>query len=262
MSTATGAVEQVRRPASMLTRLASGSANAPATIALPPGGGNATNFAKLARVWRGTGPLYAVSPPGRLQLFGEAPIVEAGTFVARLLPELDPVEGPIVLFGHSCGAYLAFALAAELAGRDDHRVVSIIVAGAAPPSPGVLDPLLSMSDAEMFDFSVGTLENGLDTLPDMVASAELRACVSQLLRADLMLARSSIDPDRRVAVPIVALAGRADQSVSPEEMDGWGRFTTETFSRHTVAGSHFFPCHAEPDFVACLTDAVSQAVPG
>jgi surfactin synthase thioesterase subunit len=254
-----GSALRTDRPKGWFQTLAQTQTGHGSVVAFPAGGGNATNFVRWARQAGGAYGVIGISLPGRLRLFNLEPISDPGVLVDGYIAghaALDPP--PMLLFGHSCGAYFAYACADALERSGAPGPKAVVVAGAAPPGESSLRRILSMPDGVLFDYMTGTLENGLDRVEEIVSNGELRDHFLSLLRADLILALNTETLRRPLRVPLVALAGRDDASVSPETMDGWARFTRGDFNRHTVGGGHFFPSDARDDFVTVMASLVAM----
>jgi medium-chain acyl-[acyl-carrier-protein] hydrolase len=246
---------QTDRPKAWFHTLARAQTGQGSIVAFPAGGGNATNFVPWAQQAEGIYGLIGVSLPGRLRLFGLEPISDPDRLVAGYMTAqaaLDPP--PMVLFGHSCGAYFAYACADALERSGAPGPRAVVVAAAAPPGAKSFGTL-SMSDADLFDYVTGTLK---DEVNEIATTCELRDQFLSVLRADLTLARNAETIRRPLHVPLVALAGQDDPIASPEMMDGWAHFTLSDFDRYTMKGGHFFPRDARDDFLAVIGTVVGR----
>ena len=196
---------------------------------------------------------FPVQLPGRENRYAE-PLpdnleVLTGDLAEALLPLLRP---PYVLFGHSFGGLVAFALARNLRSRGHPLPRKLLLSGARPPdaAPGI--PSHTMSDPELLRFLRET-----DGLPErLLAHPELIRTLLRGLRADLRLA-AEYHPASTEPLPcdLHAFAGLDDPVVSAREMAGWRDHTTGTFTIQAVPGDH----RAAYDTTGRLFDSIVQS---
>jgi surfactin synthase thioesterase subunit len=213
---------------------------------------SAAGSAQLFRPWRSVLPeevaIRPVELPGHGRRLVETPVSDVDEVVAGAVDAvLEEVPDPIVLFGHSFGALLAFELARALEARQ--RPVGRLVV-AAFPAPSRLGRRIDPTSASDEDLS--------GYLPDearvVLAHHELRAAVLATLRADLTaIARYDWRPGQPLVSPITAMAGTSDD-VPIDDVAAWGDHTTAPFSLHRVEGDHFFPLRRANGFLALLAD--------
>jgi surfactin synthase thioesterase subunit len=163
---------------------------------------------------------------GRDTTFAE--VVDACADQARDLP-----AERVILVGHSFGAYVAHATAAELERRAT-PVHALVVVGADAPQ------LLTVAQGVGSDRSaVAAYLESIDPrlLPD--PSDEWRDVVLDTAMRDLrMLAHYSAAPRPRPRCPVLAARGAADPLTSSEGMAGWADATAGTCVQRTFPGGH------------------------
>ena len=228
--------------------------NGPARCRLfcfPHAAGNALFF----RPWQPLMPagieLCPVELPGRGARIDEAPFGRMDTLVEDLCDALAPLLGiPFALFGHSMGAYVAYALARRLEAARGPAAMHLFVSGAAAPSRTPRNPPLhSLPDDEL----VGALGEFGGTPPAVLAREELLTALLPTLRADLTLAETYRLQAGRVACPITAFGGSTDR-IDRRALKGWSAFTDGAFRLRVFAGGHFYLSQAGTalaDEIAC-----------
>lgn len=230
-------------------------------VCFPYGGGSASAFAS----WRQQLPrdveLLAVELPGRATRFRD-PVVqrmdEAVTAIADALAVRRPL--PTVFFGHSLGALLAFEVTRALRRRRAPSPQALFVSGCRGPDVPRREKPIHALPWEQF---VRELKH-LGGTPDSVADDDpVLRLLEPALRADLQMAETySPRHEPRLAVPIHAMGGRQDPYVTADDIEGWSRFTSRTFTSRMVDGDHFFVHHAREIVVAWVLhhfDALASA---
>lgn len=217
----------------------SGTAPGLRILALHCAGGTAAMFAPLAAHLRDTASVEGIDLPGRGHRFGEAPLRRMDQAAAYLQAVTDTRrEGGLVLLGHSMGALIAHELARRFCAQGGARPLALIVlACRAPHLPDREDSLHILPDAMLR----GRLARYVGTPPELLADDEMMALVLPRLRADFELCETR---QRRapvpMALPLLALGGRADPEVAEDDLLAWAAHTRGPFRCRRIEGGHFF----------------------
>lgn len=211
-------------------------------LCFPYAGGGAA----LYRPWvEGLGPHVDVCPvelPGRGVRPTEPPLRDMKRVCDSLFEaiELLPRDAPMVLYGHSMGARIAFELSLRLGNRVRHLFVS----GSASPDsaprlgggPGAR--LISQLTDEELRARLRVLGG---TPVEILDDDELMERILPVVRADFVLTeRYRAAPHAHVTVPITSLRGSSDVLVEPAEAERWQLRTNAAFRYLEVPGGHFF----------------------
>ena len=230
-------------------------------VCFPFAGGSASYYFPFSQLLAPGIEVLAVQYPGRQDRHHE-PCVDtvpelAGGIFAGLRAETPAGDDrPLVLFGHSLGAVLAFEVALRLqraTGRppahlflSGGRVQPYRTAGVADDA-GLLAELRTMggTDDRLFD------------------SAELQAMVLPAVRADYRAIARYVPPGggARVDCPITALIGDADPRTTPREAAGWGACTTAGFDLRVFPGGHFYLDNCRAAVLDVITSTL-RGLPG
>lgn len=208
-------------------------------VCFPHAGGGPAAYRRWARMLPPGTELALVQLPGRERRFTEAPLRDAGAAadgVARALAARPQL--PLVLFGHSMGALLAYEVARRLrdAGLPPPRAL-LVSAHRAPHLPGRHPPIHALPDARF----LAEVERFGALPPEVRDHPELREVCLPLLRADIEMAeRYRHEPaGARVPCGVVAYGGRLDPFVTPAELDAWSACGDGPFALRLFDGGHF-----------------------
>jgi surfactin synthase thioesterase subunit len=209
---------------------------------LPYAGGGTATYRNWQKAVRAGIEVCPVRLPGREMRIKDKPIEERGMMVQSIIAALTPVLAqPYALFGHSMGGLLAYLVACEI--RDRRLPLPRHLFVSARPAPQIVRSVLSkpvskLSDAEFLQELAGTVNS---SLMDFIAESELLALVLPTLRSDFQLLEGySYVPRERLPLPITALGGISDPTVSETDLQPWAECTTAAFSLEMLEGDHFF----------------------
>jgi medium-chain acyl-[acyl-carrier-protein] hydrolase len=221
-------------------------------LCFPSAGAGALSYRSWLSAFPADVEVIPVELPGRGARIKEALYSDARMLANTLISELASyLERPYAMFGHSVGALLAYEVARAAKTDPIHLFVS------ARHSPDYLCAARTSHD-----------------LPDDALCQELRSMggMSEILlrepdimrlllpaiRADLSMTETYL-PDRVPFVlqcPITAYAGTNDGRVLPAQMEGWSRYTSNTFRLHTMHGGHFYLQQPDCPLVSMIADSL------
>lgn len=219
-------------------------------LCLPHAGGGAF----LQRQWPALLPpsieLISVELPGRGTRMHEPPATDVRAVVASLEVDLAGLDDrPLVLFGHSMGAVLAFELALmrQRAGR---APLAVFLAGCAAPARLAERPRTHQLDDATF---LARLER-LGAIPaEVLADPDLRAMVLGVLRADITLLETYAgDGGAALDCPVWVLGGREDDAATAADLLAWRGHARAGFEHVEFPGGHFFVTSQATSLVAFL----------
>jgi pyochelin biosynthetic protein PchC len=219
-------------------------ADAPRVICCPHSGGSATYF----RSWQRSAPpdvaVLAVQYPGRHERLADPFAGSVREMADGLATEiLRDSFAPVVLFGHSMGAAVAFETARRIRAAGV-PLAALIVSSHTPPAVPVDSDLHTLPDEEMWR-ELAALGG---TEPEILEMTDLREVYSPIVRADLTVSAEYVDPDcaGSLDVPVLALAGTRDAIAPADSMARWAEVTTAGWELRTYEGDHFhLQDHAE-----------------
>jgi surfactin synthase thioesterase subunit len=212
---------------------------APHVVFFPHAGAGATYFHPLSRALAPAVQALAVQYPGRQDRIAEPLVPSVGDLAGHVARELEPwADRPLVLFGHSLGAAVAFETAVRLERGGAEVRALFASARRAPSSPMTGRPPALESDAEVLGVLARLRGEEAAPIPDDPAFLDL---VLPTVRNDFHASNHYRAPEGlRLDCPVVALAGESDPAVEVAEVERWSKHTTGAFRLRTFPGGHFY----------------------
>jgi surfactin synthase thioesterase subunit len=207
-------------------------------VLLPHAGGSANFYFTLSESLSAHADVLTVQYPGRLDRLAEPCLDSIAELADGVLTALLPLlDRPVVLFGHSMGAMVAFELAGRLERDKDVVPRSLIVSARRSPED-THDEGIHRRDDDGLLAEVATL-SGTD--PMVLAEPELMSMILPALRNDYRAVETYVyQPAPPLRCPILALVADADPRVSVDEARRWRGYTSGPFELETFPGGHFY----------------------
>ncbi|OXM45005.1 thioesterase II family protein [Amycolatopsis alba] len=209
-------------------------------LCLPPGGGSARIYQNWGEPLGAEIDVVGVELPGRGDRGMERPITDMAELIDGVLPELDGLdELPLVVFGHSMGAVVAWELCRTLRATRGWLPEGLVVAAAA--APGSLHaPNWRSETSDEGLIELITRAEGLpaDTPPDPL----FLEYILPILRADLTVVNEfRPEPRPPLRCDLRVYLGADDPLAGEAEAVGWLAEVEGTARVSTFPGGHFFP---------------------
>ncbi|MGF2947894.1 alpha/beta fold hydrolase [Microbacterium alcoholitolerans] len=197
---------------------------------------------------------HALTMPG----VGEpASDIGMAEWIDHVVAQVDAVDGPVVLVGHSGGGNVAWGAADA---RPD-RIARVVFVDTVPPAPGhgisdftVVDGVVPFPGWDFFP------EEDVWDLDD--AMRERTAPLTKSVPARVPSEPIALGDDRRFDVPVTLLMGGYDRAELDAEMAKWGEYGAEYFAIRDVTvariGSAHWPQFTAPDRLADLLVAAVE----
>lgn len=204
--------------------------------------------------------MVAVRYPGRQDRVTEPCLERMEPMVDAITEALTPLlDRPLVLFGHSMGAWIAYEVAQRMPVR------ALVVSGQVPPSRRNSAPPGSARRGdrdELFNDDMLVQEikrlGGYDV--QLFEDPELRELVLPPVRADFELLRTyRPGPPKLLDCPVHACYGADDATTRGHDVDAWAEATTGPLTTSCFPGGHFYLSEQEPALLSELSSLLAAA---
>ncbi|MEV8057100.1 alpha/beta fold hydrolase [Streptomyces antimycoticus] len=216
-------------------------------VCLPHAGGTATLFHGGAERLPHDVEMLAVQYPGRQERFAEPCIEDMAELATRITEALEPeLAGPLVLFGHSLGAAVAYEVARRIEARHGSVPRRVLVSGRGAPHTERGGALHLLDDERLIASArrLGDLGSSAYDNPD------LRPLLLPSLRGDYrLIERYRPGHPAPLRAPVTALGGDRDPGCAVAALESWAELTTSEFECQVFAGDHFYLVPAENELV-------------
>ncbi|SDS88219.1 thioesterase II family protein [Microlunatus soli] len=161
---------------------------------------------------------------------------------------------PVVLFGHSMGAAVAFeaAIALTAAGVAPR---ALVVSGRTPPMYPIRSRMHAEPGVRMWQrlSALGGLH------PEILHNDDLRELLDPIVREDLRVSETYCYRGRLPVLdcPVLAASGRDDPVASGTAMQDWNHVTSGPVRRRVFDGDHFYVKPAGEQLLAWISDELS-----
>ncbi|MEU2834226.1 alpha/beta fold hydrolase [Streptomyces lavendulae] len=221
-------------------------------ICLPHAGGTASTY----RTWPELLPrdlaVHTAQYPGRQDRFAELAADSIEDMAESIASAVEPLSGdPLVVFGHSMGAYIAYEVVAELERRHGPVVDLLVVSGVIAPHRKGAGDVHKLGDAEF----VAEVARDNESFAELLANPDLIEVLLPMIRDDYRLFemyRPSDPP--AVRARMLATGGAADPDVDHDGLLSWGELAAGDFEAVTFPGGHFYLVEDEPALVGALAE--------
>lgn len=208
-------------------------------ICFHPAGGSASQFRTWPEYLSDKISTVALQLPGREDRFNEEKVTEFSTLIPVLLEAIKPhLYLPYVIVGHSLGALIGFELIRYLQAGGHPLPKFFVVAAKEPPHLHHIPSKLDIIDDEWL---VDRLKS-YNAVPGYIFQfEEFKEIFLPYIRSDFLLLNSyTYGIPLKLQMPILALHGNEDQTVSLDKMNSWRELTEDTFQLQSFKGGHFF----------------------
>lgn len=144
---------------------------------------------------------------------------------------------PFMLFGHSMGALVSYALCCELKKQNQALPAHMLVSACrAPHMPAVQPHLHTLPQAEFFQ----ALQQLNGTPKEVLANKELMELFELVLRADFKIASTYQAQAVQMPFAFSVMYGDKDDSLCAPQLAAWQELSRQSCTMTELPGDHFF----------------------
>jgi medium-chain acyl-[acyl-carrier-protein] hydrolase len=166
-------------------------------------------------------------------------------------------KSPFAFFGHSLGALIAFELARYCRLHGLRSPVHLLCSGCEAPQHR--SPSRQYHELDE-DGLIDVLKEYRGTPAEALENRELMAVVLPVIRADFELSEKyCYAVSRPLDVPITVLAGKLDDQLAPEQLQGWQKETSKMCRIIWFEGDHFFLNSDQRGVVDCIESELARS---
>lgn len=209
-------------------------------VCFPYAGGTASVFKEWGHLLGPDIDLLCIEMPGRGTRSKEKPcstMAEAvDDVMPRILAALGDGEAPVLLFGHSMGALIAYEVAQRLlAWNRGANLLGIVVSAKKPPHLPLEQTLHELPDQRFKEriIAMGGVPRELESVLPLFMP---------MLRNDFRLVEQYkvADTNRLLPCPVYTLRGVHDGLMTEAEVAEWRYYTTHSPESYDFDGGHLF----------------------
>jgi len=207
-------------------------------MCFPHAGGSANVFHGWAERLPESIEIVAVQYPGRQDRSHEEPIAELGVLADEVASAVcDLFDRPVVFFGHSLGATVAFEVARRLSPRFPTPLAGLVVSARKPPADGATTGYDFTRDDDLRRYLTRLGNRAVLALRD----PDLWDLFVPPLRADLLMSqRYRHTPGPPLTCPFTLIAAADDHSCTIDDMRPWTKYTIGASDEHVISGDHYY----------------------
>lgn len=208
-------------------------------LCFPYAGGNAQTYRRWHQLLPPSIEVHAAQLPGRMPRLSETPLTSIAALVNSVAPVIAtwPRDKPLVLFGHSMGAIVAFETARALSAFGLNIAHLAVSARTAPHLKQRRRLIHQLSNADF----IGELRDMGGTPDEVLRDDEMMALVLPALRSDFT-AIETYRPltTKALSCNISVFGGDSDAAVLVDDLLPWQDHTQGMALVEMLPGGHFF----------------------
>lgn len=224
-------------------------------VCFPHAGGAASYFFGVSKAMAPAVEVICLQYPGRQDRRTEPCLDSVDAFADGVAAALAPwTDLPLVFFGHSLGASIAYETARRLQASGT-EIGALFASGRRGPTTVRDERIHQRPD----DGLLAELRRLSGTNGAVLGDHEMVRMILPALRADYRAAETyRHTPGELLRCPITAMTGDADPKVTVDEAKDWEAHTTGPFELIVYPGGHFYLNDHQTEILATITATVDR----
>ncbi|MBD2794154.1 thioesterase [Xenorhabdus sp. 42] len=206
-------------------------------------GSSCFSYMELASKLSESADIYCLELAGRGMRAAEPFQTDAEAVLSEILAAINHLklgdDKPLLLFGHSLGAELAYQVARRLECESPNKKFALIISarGFVHPEGLKSEPCEAYSD----DYVLNVIEQCNGTPSEVLSDTEMRNYLINIMRHDLVLLDSlSRLPKVNLNAQVWVIGGNQDRRVSAAQLSDWSRVLSASVEHKLFTGGHFY----------------------
>lgn len=224
-------------------------------ICWPYAGGSAANYAEWRRAFDDGIEVGVAELPGRRRSSSELRLRTFDEMATAAVDMVTPLSDlPLVFFGHSMGALLAYEVACRIA--PEAMPLALFVSGST--APHLARPPSRLSDLPDREF-VDAVSHYGGIPAEVLGVPEVLSLFLPALRADFVLLEDfRYIPRPSLSCPVFVYGGRDDRYVAASQLEAWRDLATDVRAVELFPGGHFYLTEHRTQLLSAIRTALSQ----
>ncbi|MFI6345280.1 thioesterase II family protein [Streptomyces sp. NPDC050560] len=225
-------------------------------VCFPHAGGSASYFFPVSKALAPSLDVVCLQYPGRQDRRAEPCLDTLDQFADHVTEALAPWRDlPLVFFGHSLGAVIAFETARRLQA-DGTELAALFASGRRGPAT-VRDERVHLRPD---DALVAELRSLSGTDGAVLGDEEILRMILPAVRSDYRAVETyEFRAGETLRCPLTVLVGDADEKVTLDEARTWEQHTTGPFRMRVFPGGHFYLNHHQAEILDALRESAATA---
>ncbi len=222
-------------------------------------GSGANIYNRWIQEFKDVADVCPIQLPGRWERHLEKAFTDMDLLIEAMQNSIkDEIKGPYAVLGYSLGALVGFEWIRSLRklGKDLPQHF-FALARPGPQVPRTLPAIVKLDD----DQFLKEMQRNYGGVPEVFfLDEEIRNLFLPILRADMEIIETyKFREELPLQVPITAIRGTEDTSLTAEDLQAWSKVTSEEFRAVEIKCGHFYSQTAEAELIKLIKSSLARS---